>query len=139
MGSDLISLDPDYILDKWFKIIGTKPTQTTSPTRSIKVLDLLNSNWRSVWKVEEKKWNEIKQIIHFIRDFNSKNLFKPSKPNTFRECWGPDDLVHLYERWIGSSNLISLNEYNHIHTILLKQLDIYKMQNQREYNLTLLL
>ena len=129
------ALDSDYILEKWDKIIGTKPTKIISPHRTM--IYEVNKSWREIWKVDDKKWNEVKSIIYFIRDVNSNSL-SPRFINTISECWGPDDLVKLYEKWIGSSNLISSNDYNHIHTTLSKQLDIYKFKNQREYNLTLL-
>ena len=130
MDNNWIDCDPDYILEKWDKIIGTRSDKFMFPKGNYSIKE-----WKKRWNVTEEKYEEVKQIISFIIELNLRPINKYENTEYY---WRPDDLVKIYEDNIGDSNLISKMNYNHIHELVKKSIEEYKLKYLREYNIILL-
>ena len=128
--------DVAYFLDKWQKIIGTKSTKNVFIPECENI-----KNWTETWRVTDSEYNEVKQILSFIRQLNSRpiNNILETDNHLPNNNWRPDDLVKLYKNNIGDPNLISKDYYGHIHESIKRAIKVYKNKYLREYNLTLLL
>ena len=135
MDNNWIDCDPDYILEKWNKIIGTKSDKLIFISEDYPI-----KNWKKRWNVTEEKYEEVKQIISFIRQLNLKPINNKDENTEFspNKNWRPDDLVKIYEHNIGDPNLISKDNYDHIHELVKRAIGVYKHKYLREYNIILL-
>ena len=142
MDNNWIDCDPDYILEKWDKIIGTRSDKFMFPEGNYSIKE-----WKKRWNVTEEKYEEVKQIISFIIELNLRPINKYENTEYYaylygefspNKNWRPDDLVKIYEDNIGDSNLISKMNYDHIHELVKKSIEEYKLKYLREYNIILL-
>jgi predicted nucleic-acid-binding protein len=144
MDQHLIDNDPSYIMEKWNKYIGVKPKKNKElpsykTLKHILVSEVMNSenievrNWILKWNVNEKTYNEIKEIVYFIIEINKKNF------RVHNRCI-PSDIVTLFQENIGSFEDINKYHGGNLHAIIENFLVNWLSDTQvtRDYNLVLL-
>jgi hypothetical protein len=113
---------PDYIMEKWDAIIGTKVERKilteTSTTGQI--------TWCNTWCV---KWEDYSNIIHFFTVLSSYDLGEIT----------PGKIIDIYDSYIGDPHLINKTNWNGIHRVSLHYMEDYIKKYLREYNLELCL
>lgn len=105
---DLMTQSPDYLLEKWIKIIGVEIPDTKYP----EVFEMDNyKKWNDTWK----RTNVIlpdSLLMFLFKTHPSGNNGHYSKFLHLCEC---------YQKYIGStSDIYNEEEYNHIHPLLVK-------------------
>lgn len=132
-----INQHPDYIKEKWNKYIGFTPNKLELYPQDDKTV-----TWLKKWSVSNEDWEELKEVINFIRVINTK-LFVVSGGNENRRFkqWSPSDLIEEFERLIGNKEKISNIEVLGLHPLVEKEIEYWMWQtdNKRDYNLNLLL
>ena len=133
---------PDYIKEKWNKYIGFKPNELELYPQDDETV-----SWLKKWNVSNEDWEELKEVINFIRVLNTK-AFVVSGGNENRRFkqWSPSDLVEEFERLIGDKEKISNIEVLGLHFIgswpkaCEREIEywIWQTDNKRDYNLNLL-
>ena len=132
-----INQHPDYIREKWNKYIGFKPNKLELYPKDDKTV-----TWLKKWNVSNEDWEELKEVINFIRVVNTKS-FVVSGGNENRrpsKQWSPSNLIEEFERLIGDKKSISNTEVLGIHPLVEKEIEywIWQTDNKRDYNLNLL-
>jgi hypothetical protein len=138
MDVDLIDIDPTYIMEKWEKYIGVIPKSKDLSYYSIifippsadKTNDSIARDWISKWRVDEKTYNEIKEILYFIILLNNKHL---------RLCT-PSDIIELFNDNIGDFYNIKNKSGGNLHTLVENRIKNWLSikRIRRDYNLILL-
>jgi hypothetical protein len=146
------SCSSDYILEKWNKFIGVKPYSNDGVSveyleedmRDLKKYNgcVVGMGREDIHRVESlldwsKKWGDydkVKEILHFILLLDSKEFISG------RNLALPSELVSLFEDWIGNPEEINKEEYTHIHTNTIKDINEW-LENtdiNRDYKLSIL-
>ena len=139
--------DPSYIMEKWNKYIGVKPT-----IENTLILNNINpiNKWIERWHVSDEQVESMRNILTFILKVNHKHFFirgfeadenDPSnhiKPNS---VWFLSDLIELFEEVVGPAEDINTELYNHLHPIVAEVITEWENSKlvRRDSNLTLLL
>lgn len=132
-----INQHPLYIKEKWNKYIGFKP-------KSLELYpqDSETVSWLKKWNVSNEDWEELKEVVNFIRVVNTKSLVVSggNKNRRFKQ-WSPSELVEEFERLIGDKKNISNIEVSGLHPLVEKEIEywIWQTDNKRDYNLNLLI
>jgi hypothetical protein len=98
---------PDYLLEKWNKLIGVNPPDTEYP-------EIENSEVYQEWY---KTW--VREGKSPIPDSMMMFLLK-THPKTSGKYSNFLHLVNTFQKYIGKTYEITQEEYNHIHPVLLK-------------------
>lgn len=145
--NDFINCDPSYIKEKWNKYIGFRPKPIDYEKNLEFMLDPSVVQWREKWRVNDHTYIEMKDIINFIIRINEKHFFIRPMMSIDEEfiplspfVWIPSDLITLFEELVGSTERINKELYNHLHTNILKVLNIWLKETSigRDYQLCLL-
>ena len=137
--------DPEYIMEKWNKYIGVKPSSDITFNKEGVI-----GQWIKRWQVSDEQVDTMKNILTFIVRVNHKHFFirgfeadenDPSnhiKPNS---VWFLSDLIELFEEVVGPAEDINTELYNHLHPIVAKVITEWEDSKlvRRDNNLTLLL
>ena len=110
MYVDMLGNSPDYIIEKWTKFIGFKPSkdsnyysQVSNDTRYIK--------YKNRWNLSDSDFDDISYIMAFtyvINDYGIKNV---------------SSLIDMFQSNFGSIYNINDVLYNGVHTLLVKAVD----------------
>jgi hypothetical protein len=137
--------DPSYIMEKWDKYIGVKPSSDITFNKE-GVID----QWIKRWHVSDEQVDNMKNILAFIVRVNHKHFFirgleadendssNHIKPNS---VWFLSELVELFEDVVGPADDINTEFYNHLHPNVAKVITEWENSTlvRRDNNLTLLL
>ena len=142
-----LGYDPEYIMEKWDKYIGVKPT-----IENTLILNNINpiNKWIERWHVSDEQVESMRNILTFILKVNHKHFFirgfdadenDPSnhiKPNS---VWFLSDLIELFEEVVGPAEDINKELYNHLHPNVAEVITDWENSKlvRRDNNLTLLL
>lgn len=139
--------DPSYIKEKWNKYIGTGATSNFVEGRYYHLPQLLKNDkidmWINTWKVSEKDFLEMKEIVYLLCVLNKKAIITPegygSSYNQLR-VWNLESLIEEFSKFIDIEK-INKEFYNHQHAIVQREIVrwLNKKENKRAYNLNLLL
>jgi hypothetical protein len=134
LGNSLLDSDCEYIYEKWSKFIGVK-------TNNIEVNNnQLINKWIEKWKVNQKQWNDLKEIVDFLSSIQKRPLF--TEVQTWRNVnfnsWTLEELIELFTEKTGLT-ISQINDvsYNHIHANIKEIINewLEKPVNKRVYNL----
>jgi hypothetical protein len=134
LGNSLLDSDCEYIYEKWSKFIGVK-------TNNIDVNNnQLINKWIEKWKVNQKQWNDLKEIVDFLSSIQKRPLF--TEVQTWRNVnfnsWTLEELIELFTEKTGLT-ISQINDvsYNHIHANIKEIINewLEKPVNKRVYNL----
>jgi hypothetical protein len=137
---------PDYIKEKWNKYIGTETISNFIDDKYYHLPQLLKNEkinkWIRTWKVSEKDFLEMKEIVYLIQLINSKALIVPEdydKENSIR-MWSLQNLMDEFSKVIDIEK-VNKEFYNHQHALIKKEIVkwLNKTENKRAYNLNLLI
>jgi hypothetical protein len=130
--------EPTYIMEKWEKYIGVIPKSKDLSYYSIifippsadKTNDSIARDWISKWRVDEKTYNEIKEILYFIILLNNKHL----------RLWTPSDIIELFNDNIGYFCNIKNELAGTLHPLVEDRMEnwLNNKRIRRDYNLILL-
>ncbi len=137
--------DPEYIMEKWNKYIGVKPSSDIIFNKE----GVINQ-WIKKWYVSDKQVDNMKNILEFIVRVNHKHFFirgleadendssNHIKPNS---VWFLSDLIELFEEVVGPSEDINTEFYNHLHPNVLNIITEWENSKtiKRDINLILTL
>lgn len=132
-----INQHPDYIKEKWNKYIGFKPNELELYPQDDKTV-----SWLKKWNVSNEDWEELKEVVNFIRIVNTKSFVVPGGNENRRfKQWSPSDLIEEFERLIGDKVRISNREVLGLHSLVEKEIEywLWQTDNKRDYNLNLLI
>lgn len=115
-----------YIIEKWEKLIGVKPVKRDYLDEE--KLTLIKSKWISIWMKSRNLTIEESCIINYIIAVSCISLTKI----TF------DDMVFLFEKYIGNKEDITNEMYGHIHPLSLNHWNKFIEKNKRSINLEIL-
>jgi len=132
--------DPSYIKEKWGKYIGTDTTSNFIVDEYYHLSRLLRNDkinkWLNIWKVSEKEFLEMKEIVYLLCVLNTKSIILPEGSD---KVW---DLESLIEEFSKFTDIEKINKdlYNHQHAFVQREIVkwLNKPQNKRYYNLNLL-
>jgi hypothetical protein len=131
-----INQHPDYIKEKWNKYIGFKPNKLELYPQDDETV-----SWLKKWNVSNKDWEELKEVVNFIRVVNTKALVvSGGNQNRRFKQWSPSNLIEEFERLIGDKQNISNIEKLGLHALIEQEIEywIWQTDNKRDYNLNLL-
>jgi len=129
---DLIMQSPDYILEKWEKLIGITPPDTKyTELQDIK----LYQEWHQRWMR-----NGENHIPESLMMFLVKTHPKENNGNYLRLI----PIVKIFEEYIGKISKITKEQYKHIHPVIIGAIQEYikrtiKDEDLREVKLNNLL
>ena len=118
--------DITYINEKWEKLIGVKPVKPDYV--DVEEIDHIKSEWIITWMISRSLTIEESCIMNYIIAVSRISLLKI----TF------DDMVFLFEKYIGNKEDISNEEYRHIHPLSLDHWNKFIEKNKRSINLQIL-
>lgn len=135
IGNSFLDSDCEYIYEKWNKFIGVK-------TKDIEVNNnQVINKWIEKWKVNQKQWNDLKEIVDFLSSIQKRPLFIEVQTwrNVNFNSWTLEELIELFNDKTGLT-ISQINDvsYNHIHTNIKEIMDkwLEKPVNKRVYNLS---
>lgn len=139
LGSgELIKISPDYLNEKYEKLIGIKPKENNNLLISnfYNPIDeiLINRNlikWHNIWN-RSYNYNELKEILFFLYKLNTRKIYN----------WSLFEIIQLFKECLGIDvKDINTVPYNHIHKILRNEIDkwVNLPINNREYKLNIVL
>ena len=132
-----INQHPDYIKEKWNKYIGFKPNGLELYPQDDKTV-----TWLKKWNVSNEDWEELKEVVNFIRIVNTKSfVVSGGNENRRFKQWSPSVLIEEFERLIGDKQKISNTEKHGLHPLVEKEIEywLWQTDNKRDYNLNLLI
>jgi hypothetical protein len=112
-----------YIMEKWEKLIGCRPIydgQTDDP-----FINRIKSKYKEIWVADREFTTKESCVLNYLVAFSKTHL-------RFNE------VVDLFEKYIGSVDRITQEEYRHLHPLSLEKWNVYIGQNLREINLKIL-
>jgi hypothetical protein len=112
---------PDYILEKYDKMIGFDPL---SPCDMSKFHVSMRDNYLKRWYLKRPS-TKLLSILNYFFEIHSKPF-------------SVDSVVDAFAIHIGNMGLINNEVYTHLHPLLIKFIDKTKTLHQREINLELL-
>lgn len=142
LGNSLLDSDCEYIYEKWNKFIGVK-------TNNIEVNNnQLINKWIEKWKVNQKQWDDLKEIVDFLSVIQKRPLliieFQTWRKINFNSTlsndpsWTLEELIELFSEKTGLT-ISQINDvsYNHIHDNIKEIINewLEKPVNKRVYNL----
>lgn len=129
-----INQHPDYIKEKWNKYIGFTPNKLELYPQDDKTV-----NWLKKWNVSNEDWEELKEVVNFIRVINTKSFVVSPGHGRYKQ-WSPTELVEEFEKLIGDKVKIYNLEVSELHALVEKEIEywIWQTDNKRDYNLNLL-
>ena len=154
MDSDILDHDYDYIMEKWEKYIGVKPSEIDSFElnlfkRRINGIDKMEirkynkdfkypvNDWMGKWDCDAKYWKNIKEIFHFICVLNTRPLIQ-YRETKIKVAWSIEEIVCEFKKWIGDPESINTDVYKHLHYNIKSVMDKWLETNKREYKLMIL-
>lgn len=97
--------------------------------QSVGLMDLdalsLKCQWYSKWRVNKKLDSNKERVLNYLCMTNVSGLY-------------PSNLVKLFERYIGSIDLVNNDVYKHLHPLFKKYVDEYRDKYKREINIEVL-
>lgn len=126
MDTDWRKQSPDYIMEKWNSYIGKIPQN-----KDIRFDNSINQ-WVENWRITQKNWNEMKEIVKFLSLLNNKPILE----------WSLSEILDLFKQTTGLSfEDINSNYHNGLHPIIYKQMVIWLNfeVNKRHYKLVQIL
>lgn len=107
MDTDWRKQSPDYIMEKWDSYISKTPK-----SKDIRFDNSINK-WVETWKIKQKTWNEMKEIVKFLSLLNSKSLSE----------WTLSEILDLFTEITSLSvEDINSNYYNGLHAIVYSEM-----------------
>lgn len=139
IGNSFLDSDCEYIYEKWNKFIGVK-------TKDIEVNNnQLINKWIEKWKVNQKQWNDLKEIVDFLSFIQKRPLLTDDElptgiwRNLNFNSWTLEELIELFTEKTGLI-ISQINDvsYNHIHDNIKEIINewLEKPVNKRVYNLS---
>jgi hypothetical protein len=128
----------DYILEKWEKYIGTDTKSNLFDLESLPLRDKIKTQkWIYTWKISDKEFSKVKEIIYLINRINYKALIYSA--NTDIRYWNLQDLIDEFSKAIDIEK-VNKDLYNNNHEIIKNEIFKWlgKLENKRSYNLNLL-
>ena len=132
--------DPSYIKEKWGKYIGTDTTSNFIVDEYYHLSRLLRNDkinkWLNIWKVSEKEFLEMKEIVYLLCVLNTKSIILPEGSD---KVWDLESLIEEFSNFIDIEK-INKEFYNHQHALVQREIVrwLNKTENKRSYNLNLL-
>jgi len=139
--------DPSYIKEKWNKYIGTDTTSDFINGKYYHLPQLLRNEkinkWINMWKVSEKDFLEMKEIVYLLCVLNTKAIITPEgyeRIEGSHKVWNLESLIEEFSKFIDIEK-INKEFYNHQHAIVQREIVrwLNKTENKRAYNLNLIL
>jgi len=113
----------DYIYEKYNKYIGAPIKKHGRSTEiGIKTSNIYNE-WSKNWNIKDE---DIETIFLFLRELN-----KAQKIGSFDIL--PDELITIFEKYIGEPEKINEERYSNIHTILKDKLYLPYVEKHKRY------
>jgi hypothetical protein len=110
MDVDMLGNSPDYIIEKWTKFIGFKPTKDSNYYSQVRN-DTRYIKYKNRWNLSDSDFDDIAYIMAFtyaINDYGIKNV---------------SSLIDMFQSNFGSIYNINDVLYNGMHTLLVKAVD----------------
>jgi len=131
--------NPDYIMEKWNKYIGTETISNLFDLESLSSRNkAITKHWIRNWRVSDSKFNEMKEIVYLLNSINTKAILIPFD-NLNIKYWNLEELIDLFSKVIDIEK-VNKEFYNHQHALV--QREVVKWlnikENKRAYNLNLL-
>jgi hypothetical protein len=135
MDNSFLDSNYEYIHEKWNKFIGSR-----TANKDVYKNELINL-WIEKWKIKEKEWDELKEVVDFLSSLEERPLV--TELQTWRKInynrWSLQELIDLFNNKTGLKiSDIKACEYNHIHSnikvVIEKWLEI--PVNKRTYKLS---
>jgi hypothetical protein len=135
---DWTKQSPDYIKEKWNKYIGVDVTSTDFD-KSYFTHNTIQ--WLKTWNVSNDDWSELKRVIRFIISLSEKPMLVGRMGSQYKRIWTLSEIIENFENQISPVTNITVNSYNNVHVLVKKEIEAWlsDTQNNREYNLSLLL
>ena len=148
--------DPSYIKEKWNKYIGTDPLSNFIDSKYYHIPQLLRNDkinkwtndkinkWIKMWKVSEKDFLELKEILYLLCSLNTKAMIIPDGYDEYDidglRIWNLESLIEEFSLFIDTEK-INKEFYNHQHAIVQREIVRWLNNpiNKRSYNLNLIL
>lgn len=129
----LIACDINYIWEKYEKMIGFDPIinedEFSDWWQNVALTDYnamaVKSDWYSRWSRNGKLEPKKERVLNYLC------MFSTVVPNI-------DNMLSLFRKYIGPTDLIKKEVYTHIHPLVIKFMDEYKEKFRRELNLEFL-
>lgn len=137
---------PSYIKEKWNKYVGTDTTSNFIDGKYYHLTQLLRNDkinkWIKIWKVSEKDFLELKEIVYLLCKLNTKAILVPKyELNKGKyQVWDLESLIEEFSLFIDIEN-VNKEFYNHQHAIVQREIVkwLNQTENKRSYNLNLIL
>lgn len=114
----MIGFDPkvmnDELKDCWQSVV----------LRDLDALSL-KCQWYSKWKINEGLDPNKERVLNYLCITNVNKL-------------NPNNLIKLFEDYIGDINMVRNDKYNHLHPLFKKFVEDYKDKHMREINIEIL-
>ena len=110
-------------MEKWEKLIGCRPIydgQTDDP-----FINRIKSKYKEIWVTDREFTAYESCVLNYLVAFSKTHI-------RFNE------VVDLFEKYIGPVERITQEEYRHLHPLSLEKWNVYIDQNRREINLKIL-
>lgn len=118
MGNNPYYSSPDYFLEKWDKYIGIEPPFKYSLESEL--VDKYNNSW----VVPDNIKNKLSPILEFVFEINNHSIWKQS----------PSTIIDIFSKYFNFED-IKESDYNGLHKIVQIELEKWKENNSRDYNL----
>ena len=134
-GNSFIDSDYTYIYEKWSKYIGVTTTKKDVNK------NIIINKWIEKWKVNESKWNSLKEIVEFLYILNTRPLLLELQTwkNVNFNTWTLEELINVFKETTGL-DIIDINdsEYLNLHFNIKKVVIdwVEKPVNMRVYKLS---